>query len=103
MPHGPWITSNARSPNPLFVRDSVIGKEASANIFFCSQSSVRKELEVSLSSSTDDPPINTRYRSNHQWHSYNVTPEELFDLFGKFGPIRYASPSTSSAARWIPV
>jgi pre-mRNA branch site protein p14 len=21
--------------------------------------------------------------------SYNVTPEELFDLFGKFGPIRY--------------
>jgi hypothetical protein len=20
--------------------------------------------------------------------SYNVTPEELFDLFGKFGPIR---------------
>lgn len=23
-------------------------------------------------------------------HSYNVTPEELFDLFGKFGPVRYA-------------
>jgi RNA recognition motif-containing protein len=23
-------------------------------------------------------------------NSYNVTPEELFDLFGKFGPIRYA-------------
>lgn len=23
--------------------------------------------------------------------SYNVTPEELFDLFGKFGPIRYGS------------
>jgi len=22
--------------------------------------------------------------------SYNVTPEELFDLFGKYGPIRYA-------------
>ena len=22
--------------------------------------------------------------------SYNVTAEELFDLFGKFGPIRYA-------------
>jgi RNA recognition motif-containing protein len=22
-------------------------------------------------------------------YSYNVTPEELFDLFGKFGPIRY--------------
>ena len=21
--------------------------------------------------------------------SYNVTPDELFDLFGKFGPIRY--------------
>lgn len=21
--------------------------------------------------------------------SYNVTPEEMFDLFGKFGPIRY--------------
>ncbi|KAL9086457.1 MAG: hypothetical protein Q9159_004169 [Coniocarpon cinnabarinum] len=26
-------------------------------------------------------------------HSYNVTPEELFDLFGKFGPIRYTHPS----------
>jgi pre-mRNA branch site protein p14 len=26
--------------------------------------------------------------------SYNVTPEELFDLFGKFGPIRY-EPQTS--------
>lgn len=25
--------------------------------------------------------------------SYNVTPEELFDLFGKFGPIRYALQS----------
>ena len=25
------------------------------------------------------------------WNSYNVTPEELFDLFGKFGPIRYAA------------
>jgi RNA recognition motif-containing protein len=23
--------------------------------------------------------------------SYNVTPEELFDLFGKFGPIRYVT------------
>lgn len=22
-------------------------------------------------------------------NSYNVTPEELFDLFGKFGPVRY--------------
>jgi RNA recognition motif-containing protein len=22
--------------------------------------------------------------------SFNVTPEELFDLFGKFGPVRYA-------------
>ena len=22
------------------------------------------------------------------WDSYNVTVEELFDLFGKFGPIR---------------
>jgi RNA recognition motif-containing protein len=23
--------------------------------------------------------------------SYNVTPEELFDLFGKYGPIRYVA------------
>lgn len=23
--------------------------------------------------------------------SFNVTPEELFDLFGKFGPVRYAA------------
>lgn len=28
----------------------------------------------------DPPDANT---------SYNVTPEELFDLFGKFGPVRY--------------
>lgn len=45
-----------------------------------------------------------RYKSGDMgmgWHietrriltrdSYNVTPEELFDLFGKFGPIRYAT------------
>lgn len=24
-------------------------------------------------------------------NSYSVTPEELFDLFGKYGPIRYVS------------
>ena len=33
-------------------------------------------------------------RSRNSWltaTSYNVTPEELFDLFGKFGPIRYVS------------
>lgn len=24
--------------------------------------------------------------------SYNVTPEELFELFGKYGPIRYVAP-----------
>jgi pre-mRNA branch site protein p14 len=29
--------------------------------------------------------------------SYNVTPEELFDLFGKYGPIRYVA---SSGCRW---
>lgn len=29
--------------------------------------------------------------------SYNVTPEELFDLFGKFGPIRYASNRSSDS------
>jgi pre-mRNA branch site protein p14 len=23
------------------------------------------------------------------FRSFNVTPEELFDLFGKFGPVRY--------------
>jgi RNA recognition motif-containing protein len=28
-------------------------------------------------------------------NSYNVNPEELFDLFGKFGPIRYV-PNISS-------
>lgn len=28
--------------------------------------------------------------ANHD--SYNVTPEELFDLFGKFGPIRCVLP-----------
>jgi pre-mRNA branch site protein p14 len=25
--------------------------------------------------------------------SYNVTPEDLFELFGKFGPIRYVDPT----------
>ncbi|KAL1593972.1 hypothetical protein SLS60_010706 [Paraconiothyrium brasiliense] len=25
--------------------------------------------------------------------SFNVTPEDLFDLFGKFGPVRYAYAS----------
>lgn len=31
-------------------------------------------------------------------HSYNVTPEELFDLFGKFGPIRYVPSALSRLA-----
>lgn len=30
------------------------------------------------------------HRADGLWNnSYNVTPEELFDLFGKFGAIRY--------------
>jgi pre-mRNA branch site protein p14 len=29
-------------------------------------------------------------------NSYNVTPEELFDLFGKFGPIRYVHQGMAS-------
>lgn len=30
------------------------------------------------------------HRADDIWNdSYNVTPEELFDLFGKFGAIRY--------------
>lgn len=40
-------------------------------------------VKLSLSSPTNLPP---------RWHkdnSYNVSSEELFDLFGKFGPIRY--------------
>ena len=28
------------------------------------------------------------WRANGNY-SYNVTAEELFDLFGKFGPVRY--------------
>lgn len=31
--------------------------------------------------------------------SYNVTPEELFDLFGKFGPIRYVEQPSLSLGR----
>ena len=31
--------------------------------------------------------------------SYNVTPEELFDLFGKFGPVRYVQEPTHDFAR----
>lgn len=30
--------------------------------------------------------------------SYNVTPEELFELFGKYGPIRYVAPMTLLSA-----
>lgn len=33
--------------------------------------------------------INEEYSTDLDIFSYNVTPEELFDLFGKFGPIRY--------------
>lgn len=31
--------------------------------------------------------------------SYTVSTEELFDLFGKFGPVRYAHPQSSPAMR----
>ncbi len=35
-------------------------------------------------------------------YSYNVTPEELFHLFGKFGPIRYVEqpPSILGRTKW---
>jgi RNA recognition motif-containing protein len=32
-------------------------------------------------------------------YSYNVTPEELFDLFGKFGPIRQVPPLVRDGRR----
>ncbi|MCJ1281800.1 hypothetical protein MMC26_001123 [Xylographa opegraphella] len=37
-----------------------------------------------------DAPVILEYTvlSLLTWPSYNVTPDELFDLFGKFGPIR---------------
>jgi RNA recognition motif-containing protein len=36
-------------------------------------------------------------------YSYNVSSEELFDLFGKFGPIRYVNTPAflRVVARWI--
>ena len=34
--------------------------------------------------------IPTDANANTRWNSYNVSPEDLFDLFGKFGAIRYA-------------
>lgn len=43
--------------------------------------------------STANPSITCRIK----WlipTSYNVTPEELFDLFGKFGPIRLVISSS---------
>ena len=32
-------------------------------------------------------------------YSYNVTTEELFDLFGRFGPVRLVY--TSFVSRWV--
>lgn len=34
-----------------------------------------------------------------KYQSYNVTPDELFDLFGKFGPIRYVYSWTQQTCR----
>jgi hypothetical protein len=31
-------------------------------------------------------------------YSYNVSVEELFDLFGKFGPIRYVKKASKNTA-----
>ena len=36
------------------------------------------------------PSLGAEQAANVAHCSYNVTPEELFDLFGKFGPVRYA-------------
>lgn len=38
-------------------------------------------------------------RTNLISHSYNVTPEELFDLFGKFGPIRQVRQGIANATK----
>ncbi|CAO2654380.1 Nn.00g111130.m01.CDS01 [Neocucurbitaria sp. VM-36] len=35
--------------------------------------------------------------------SFNVTPEELFDLFGKFGPVRYVDPLCALAHSRLPI
>jgi pre-mRNA branch site protein p14 len=37
------------------------------------------------------------------FRSFNVTPEELFDLFGKFGPVRYVDmPGARARSRHVP-
>jgi RNA recognition motif-containing protein len=54
------------------------------------QSSVRKEPEVRKTpSKRNEAERSIAEPKLTLCHSYNVSPEDLFDLFGKFGPIRF--------------
>ena len=55
------------------------------------QSSLRKEPEVGTAC------VHVRRGLVLIPTSFNVTPEELFDLFGKFGPVRYVAFSACQA------
>jgi hypothetical protein len=59
-----------------------------ANCINHGQSFVRKESKVCCRRPCQSPPC-LRGPCSNLGPSYNVTPEELFDLFGKYGPIRY--------------
>jgi RNA recognition motif-containing protein len=71
-----------------YVLDGDAKKRSCANL---PQSFVRQESKVRRFSSRYGMECNRMIGIGHMLmdYSYNVTPEELFDLFGKFGPIRY--------------
>ena len=72
----------------MFLRKTGLAPFHELVLTLTQQSSVRKELEVRRFFIEATFEIHET-RLLTLMNSYNVTPEELFDLFGKFGAIRY--------------
>lgn len=87
----PWSTFSQRVVPPLDLRST-----ADSN-FIMSRALFVKNLRFVINPPSPSSYLNTSMLTVPR--SYNVTPEELFELFGKYGPIRYVAPPFSCRLR----
>lgn len=81
-------------PDAIYPLDS---RSFADSNFIMSRALFVKNLRFVINTPSLSSYQNTSMLTGHR--SYNVTPEELFELFGKYGPIRYvAIPDMISAS-----
>lgn len=91
----PWSTLSQRVVSPLDLRST-----ADSN-FIMSRALFVKNLRFVINPPSSSSYLNTLMLTVPR--SYNVTPEELFELFGKYGPIRYVAPPIPCWPRYTDV